>query len=157
MLFDINRKKNLEMILKDDPKSFIEALFKDINLPFTLTLLTNTDNEAERIVIRRKKTGQPETTETFPNLEWPGQVYSLSHVALPFRPDDPLYGSDISVDSPGIQLGSLSLRGERDILHIPASTMLRLRWNPFYDYMENNLLEFLRLSETESIHIKKRN
>ena len=89
----------------------------------------------------------PEIIETETTLQGPKQVYSLSHVALPFRADDPLYGGDGSTDSPGIQLGNLSLRGERDILQIPASTMLRLRWNPFYNFMEDKLLTFLSLTE----------
>ncbi len=147
MLFDINRKKDLEMLLKDDPKSFIETQFKETNLPFRLSFFTNADNEADRIVIRSKEAGQIEIIETSPNLKWPDQVYSLSHVALPFPADDPLYGGDLSVASPGIRLGTLSLRGERDILQIPASTMLRLRSNPFYDFMEDKLLRFLSLAE----------
>lgn len=147
MLFDINRERNLEILLKDDPKSFIETQFKETSLPFTLSFLTNTTDEAGRIVIQSKEAGQTEIIETFPNLKWPADVYSLSHVAMPFSIDDPLYGGDVSVTGPGIQLGTLSLRGERDILQIPASTMLRLRWNPFYNFMEEKLLRFLNLTD----------
>ena len=32
--------------------------------------------------------------------------------------------------SPGIDLGMLALRGERDLLQLPASEQLRLRYNP---------------------------
>jgi alpha-beta hydrolase superfamily lysophospholipase len=146
MLFDINRDPDLEMMLKSDPKSFIESLFRDPGLPFTLTILTNTTDKAARIVIRSKKAGQSEITETFPNLKWPDDVYSLSHVALPFPVDDPIYGGS-PADSPGIKLGNLAMRGERDMLLIPASSMLRMRWNPFYDFMENKLLEFFSLDD----------
>jgi len=147
MLFDINRSRELEMVLKTDPKSYIETLFKSTDLPFTLSLFTNTTttDEADRIVIRTKKAGQSEVNDTFPGIKWPEHVYSLSHVALPFPADDPIYGGNVSADEPGIQLGNLAMRGERDILQIPASTMLRMRWNPFYDFMENRLLEFLSL------------
>ena len=41
-----------------------------------------------------------------------------------------------------LQIGKLALRGERGVLQIPAADMLRLRWNPFYSYMEQRLLEF---------------
>jgi alpha-beta hydrolase superfamily lysophospholipase len=147
MLFDINRSRELEMVLKTDPKSYIETLFKDSGLTFTLSFLTNTNDAADRIVIRRKEAGQSEVHETFPDLKWPKHVYSLSHVALPFPADDPIYGGDVSADSPGLQLGNLAMRGERDTLQIPASTMLRIRWNPFYDFMENRLVEFLSLKD----------
>jgi hypothetical protein len=44
---------------------------------------------------------------------------------------------------PGISLGNLVPRGERNVLQIPAADLLRLRWNPFYAYMETRLLEFV--------------
>ena len=147
MLFDINRSRELEMVLKSDPKPYVDSLFNDPGLSFTLRFLTNTADAADRIVIRRKEAGQSAVNETFPNLKWPEHVYSLSHVALPFPADDPIYGGDVSADSPGLQLGNLAMRGERATLQIPASTMLRLRWNPFYGFMENRLLEFLSLDE----------
>jgi hypothetical protein len=37
-----------------------------------------------------------------------------------------------------------ALRGERGALQINAADMLRLRYNPFYPYMERRLLEFLK-------------
>lgn len=78
-------------------------------------------------------------------MAWPDDLYSLTHVALPFPPTDPLYGGQPGSDSPGIQLGTLALRGERGVLQIPAAQMLRLRWNPFYNYLESRSLEFLGL------------
>jgi hypothetical protein len=78
-------------------------------------------------------------------LSWPGDVYSLAHVALPFSVRDPLYGGAAAGESPGIRLGNLALRGERGVLRISASEMLRLRWNPFYDYIEWRVLRFLGL------------
>jgi hypothetical protein len=35
------------------------------------------------------------------------------------------------------------MRGERDVLQVRAADMLRLRWNPFYPYVEQRLLAFL--------------
>ena len=147
MLFDINRNKDLEMILKTDPKTYVDSLFKDSGLPFTLSFFTHTTDDADRIVIRTRKAGEAEVNETFPELKWPDSVYSLSHVALPFPPDDPIYGGNVSSDEPGIQLGNLAMRGERNVLQIPASTMLRMRWNPFYHFMGNRMLDFLNLKD----------
>jgi len=78
-------------------------------------------------------------------LKWPGGLYSLSHVALPFPMNDPLYGKLKPDDSTMIHLGSTDLRGERGVLQISAADMLRLRWNPFYPYIEKRALEFVRL------------
>jgi hypothetical protein len=79
-------------------------------------------------------------------LAWPAGVYSLSHVALPFRPDDPVYG-DGRTDSPGIRLGNLGLRGERGVLRIAAADLIRLRWNPFYSFLSQRVLAFTGLAE----------
>ena len=50
-------------------------------------------------------------------MAWPPGVFSLTHVALPFPPDDPLYGSDPIEDGSGLlRLGRLSPRGERAVL-----------------------------------------
>jgi hypothetical protein len=71
----------------------------------------------------------------------------LSHVALPFPPIDALYGGHPITKSPGIHLSDIALRGERGVLQIPASEMLRQRWNPFYPYVRGRIFAFLGLTE----------
>ncbi len=75
-------------------------------------------------------------------MEWPPGVYSLAHIALPFRGDDPLYGGENPKASPGIQLGNIALQGERGVLRVSAADMLRMRWNPFHSYLEERVLSF---------------
>jgi len=72
-------------------------------------------------------------------------IYSLSHVALPFPPDDVLYGDGTGEKSPGIHLGSVALRGEKGAIQIPAAEVLRLRWNPFYSFLEDRILAHFEL------------
>jgi hypothetical protein len=96
--------------------------------------------------VHHKPAGSPSIDLKPLLLDWPDHMYSLSHVALPFPQSDPLYGGRDANDSPGIQLGDFALRGERGTLQIPAADMLRLRWNPFYPYLEQRLLEFLGLA-----------
>ena len=44
---------------------------------------------------------------------WPQDVYSLSHVAVPFPPDDNLYGREPRVKNRyGISLGTIALWGD---------------------------------------------
>jgi hypothetical protein len=59
-------------------------------------------------------------------------VHSLSHVALPFSPDDPVYGNGLSPDHQGakFQIGNIVLRGEKGVIQISPVDQLRLRWNP---------------------------
>ena len=75
-------------------------------------------------------------------LAWPGNVYSLSHFALPFAETDSLYGSHPENED-GLHIGSLSPRGEKNVLSIPASDSLRLRYNPFYSYLQQRIVSFL--------------
>ena len=70
-------------------------------------------------------------------------VFSLSHVALPFPPDDPLYGSSPPEKSGQLFLGSQALQGERGLLKISGDYLLRLRHNPFYDYLQRRTLNWI--------------
>jgi hypothetical protein len=81
---------------------------------------------------------------------WPDDTLSLSHVDLPFPPDDPLYGR-YPPKTPGqIFLGQLAIRGERGVLKVPAQWLLRLRHNPFYDYQERRVLSWIEQADTKA-------
>ena len=70
---------------------------------------------------------------------------TAKRIALPFPPDDPLYG--IAPSPMGVSLGQLRLLGERGTLRIPASHMVRLRWNPFHQHMTDRVLAFTGLAD----------
>ncbi|NJN48313.1 MAG: alpha/beta fold hydrolase, partial [Candidatus Competibacteraceae bacterium] len=146
VLFDINRMAGMGLMLRNDPSPGIDRLIDHPGLTFAISLLTNANEHTRRVVVRLKHPGSIKLTEHPMELSWPVDVYSLSHVALPFPPDDPLYGGEQAAVSPGIQLGSLALRGERGVLWVGAGDMLRMRWNPFYPYLEQRLLDFIGLS-----------
>ncbi|MEA3275161.1 MAG: alpha/beta fold hydrolase [Pseudomonadota bacterium] len=148
VLFDINRMAEMEPIMKSDPIGIVQALRDDPDRAFTLSLVTNTDAKRRNVVARTKHPRGAEIIELDLGLSWPKDVYSLAHVALPFPPEDPLYGGRPTEKSPGIHLGDIALRGERGVLQIPASDMLRLRWNPFYPYVEARVLAFLGLDSS---------
>ena len=84
-------------------------------------------------------------TVTSLGVAWPEQLYSLSHIALPFPPDDPVYGGPDAAKSPGIHIGNLDLHGERGVLQISAAELLRAHWNPFHDFLQQRMLEFMSL------------
>jgi pimeloyl-ACP methyl ester carboxylesterase len=147
VLFDVNRTSEVVTLFKDDPRIYIDKLLHDEGLSFTLSLVTNKNEDSREVVVRHNKQGDPIIVEDGLDMNWPDGLYSLSHVALPFPMSDPLYGSQDSEDNPGIQLGDIALRGERNVFQISAADMLRLRWNPFYPYLEERLLEFVQLPE----------
>jgi hypothetical protein len=71
-------------------------------------------------------------------------VYSLSHVAVPFPIDDGLYGlTPDPADAAGIQLGTLTARGELGTLVVNPNSSLRLLSNPFFPYVRARIAEAL--------------
>jgi alpha-beta hydrolase superfamily lysophospholipase len=145
VLFNINGVANIEPILKWDPSKMFEALQQIQDRTFTLSLVTNKNALSTEVMLSSLAPGRDDSVNKELGLRWPDDVYSLTHVALPFPPDDPLYGGQGNLESPGIHLGDIALRGERDVLRIAPSEMLRLRWNPFYSYLEDRVLEFFEL------------
>ena len=145
VLYDINRNVDIDDMLAHDPMTAFSPLLENSDLGFDLTVVTNEREGSNRVVaIRNKADGEGRVTSTYIS-EWPKGLFSLSHVALPFRPDDPLYGGPAAGESPGIQLGNLDMRGEHGVLRITGAGLLRLRWNPFYDHLQSRTLEFMNL------------
>ena len=69
-------------------------------------------------------------------LAWPRDIFSLSHVALPFPVSDGLYGLDPDpADDFGVRLGALAARGERGVLTVSPEALTRLSSNPFFPYL----------------------
>jgi alpha-beta hydrolase superfamily lysophospholipase len=146
VLFNINGVADIEPILKWDPAKMFEALQQIQDRTFTLSLVTNKNALSTEVILSSLAPGRDDSVYEELGLSWPDDVYSLTHVALPFPPDDPLYGGAGNDESPGIHLGDIALRGERGVLQIPPSEMLRLRWNPFYPFLEAKVLEFFELA-----------
>ena len=81
--------------------------------PYRLTLVTNDQPDGSDAADISAAAGSTERVKTPLGLEWPPQIFSLSHLAVPFRPDDPLFGiqPDPRFDY-GARLGTLAPRGE---------------------------------------------
>jgi len=144
VLFDINRFAANASLLVDDPGPFTTRLIEDQQLPFGLTLVANEDATSRSVNAYYKApySGTVSRSEAL-DLEWPHGVFSLSHVALPFPPDDPLYGRYRPTKPNQLFLGQQAFQGERGVLKIPGDFLLRLRHNPFYDYLESRVLNWL--------------
>jgi alpha-beta hydrolase superfamily lysophospholipase len=145
VLFDINRRAEVGSLLAEDPRTVFGPLLAKDTRSFDLTLVTNENAESNRVVALTTLVAERSPAAITYLDDWPADVYSLSHVALPFSPLDPVYGGPAAPDSPGIELGDLAPRGERGVLQVSGTDLLRLRWNPFYDYLESRVLHFTGL------------
>jgi alpha-beta hydrolase superfamily lysophospholipase len=143
VLFDINRFAAKSSLLIADPAPLTGRVMAEKNLPFVVTLITNENPESRAVVAHRKPPFSSEASKTeLLNLLWPRGVISLSHVALPFAPDDPLYGLGPPREEDILFLGQMAIQGERDLLKIPYSFLVRIRYNPFYDFLQTRVLEW---------------
>jgi hypothetical protein len=147
VLFDVNRHTDAEPLLRADPEILTNNLLAQSKLPFTLTLVTNARLDSDRVIARTKLAGAVSVHEEDIELAWPGRLFSLSHVAIPFPPDDPVYGGvpQAGTGEARITLGSITIRGERNLLQIPDNYFLRLRYNPFFAYLSERVRVFLQL------------
>jgi hypothetical protein len=145
VLFDINQRANVEQLMAWDPKAVVEALQRKVPRSYRLSVVTNADAGSRAVIMRSLGVGEHAAEDIALELSWPQDVYSLSHVAVPFPPGDPVYGIESEVRGAGIHLGNLALRGERGALEVSATDMLRLRSNPFYPFVEQRVLAFFGL------------
>jgi hypothetical protein len=142
VLFDVNRAGWLENLVNVGFEQRIRPELQRAGALFTLTIVTNESEESLQMVARTRVDGA--LTVSPLNTAWPAGVFSLSHVALPFSPEDPLYGTADATRKSGLPLGSLSARGESGVLMISDGQLLRLRHNPFFAFTESHALDWLQ-------------
>jgi len=145
VFFDINRINDTAKFFDNDPKPYLNRILYHEKLSYALTLVTNENETSSSVHLLHRPAGAEGLKTTPVSLAWPQGIHSLAHVSLPFPETDPLYGTDSSAENPGVHLGNIALRGERGVLRVAAADMLRLRWNPFYPYIEERILDFVGL------------
>ena len=142
VLFDMNRKAKLGPFLSPTSDAVLERLLPEPPRRYRTTVITNASPDSSEVVERVTEAGAV-TDRTRPlGLSYPPNVYSLSHVAVPFPISDPLYGLEPAEDEDfGINLGTMAMRGERGVLVVSAGFLLRLGSNPFFPYMIERIEE----------------
>jgi alpha-beta hydrolase superfamily lysophospholipase len=137
VLFDVNQDDALDPFLKLPEEALARDLKARTDLTYRLTVVTNARRDTRDVVARSWGPGGSRSGETALGLAWPPDVFSLSHVAIPFPESDDLYGR-LPEPPPtfGLRLGRLGPRGERAVLTVPFDQWMRLSWNPFYPWLE---------------------
>ena len=138
VLFDINWQEGLDYLFRQDHEALVARLKDDPTLPYSVHIIKNRNNQTNRVHRWINEPGQQPRSEAL-DLAWPDGMYSLSHVALPFPEQDPLYGT-YHPDPQRINLGNIALRGERGVLRISAGEIVRQRYNPFFAVLLEHLL-----------------
>ena len=138
VLFDLNRQSGVDAFTY--PGSVLPRLIGQHPRPYAATLVTNTAPDTQDVSALSVAAGATTITTEAIGLSWPESIYSLSHVALPFPIDDPIYGGEGQGRELGsVSLGRLSLRGEKGVLIVPEAVLMRLTWNPFFPYLARRM------------------
>jgi hypothetical protein len=110
---------------------------------YRLSVVTNASASSLDVIERSSGPGATPVESRPLGLSWPAAVFSLTHIALPFAPDDPVFGAATSDGTPGLHVGALEPRGERALLVVPVEQFMRLSYNPFYSYLESRAAAWL--------------
>ena len=141
VLFDLNRNTKFGPLLRGVFAVAAEHMVPDAPRSWRLTVITNSAEDAE---VKERTVLAGETTEQVRGLgiAYPRDIYSLSHVALPFPPNDGLYGSEPDpAEDFGVNFGSIAARGEVGVLVISLDSLARISWNPFFPYLLGRIEE----------------
>jgi alpha-beta hydrolase superfamily lysophospholipase len=145
VLFDVNRASTLETLLTTSSRALAEHMIPAGVQKYRITVLGNssgTDEVSERSVSALTTRAEVRAL----GLSYPRDLFSLSHIALPFPPTDSLYGTDPEGEDFGVHLGAQALRGERGTLIVGADTLWRASCNPFFSYVAGRIEEVITAS-----------
>ena len=146
VLFDVNRNAKLSTLLRANFENALERLLPEGPQRFRLTVVANAAPKVNETVARVTEAGAT-TARVHPlSIIYPPEVYSLSHVAVPFPMNDALYGmrpDDQTEEEFGVNLGAMAARGEVGLLIVTLDSLIRASSNPFFPYMLDRIAEYI--------------
>ena len=146
VVYDINRNSTALHLMNTKPRDVMEYFESTAPHDFSVTVLRNRDRSTNELDAYSLATGETRATTVTTSLAWPAGIYSLSHIAIPFRPDDLVYGdgSNNAPDGTDLKLGALSPRGEAGVLMLTSDYFLRTRHNPFYSFQARVITDWVK-------------
>jgi len=142
IVFDVDRAEGMQGLIAPGPIAALARLRASTDLPFAVTVIGNRAPDSREIAAYRREAGGREVHVVPLPLSWPAGVFSLGHVALPFPVDDPVYGlTPGEGPGPRFPLGAFDARGESGALVVPLGMLARLRSNPFFDVIRQEVVE----------------
>ncbi|CNF70190.1 alpha/beta hydrolase [Yersinia enterocolitica] len=136
VLFDLNRAASFGPLLRTSSYTALARLLPPPPRNYSVTIISNISPQSNETVALTILAAQTDETSAPTGLIYPPDIFSLSHVALPFPMSDSLYGRYPEPrDQYGISLGTFAARGERAVLVVGLDSLMRISSNPFYPYM----------------------
>jgi alpha-beta hydrolase superfamily lysophospholipase len=146
VLFDVNNVSGIAAFMPAAEQSLVQGLLERAPRRYRRVVVTNSSADTREVEARTAEPGSMTVSRRPLGMAWPPEVFSLTHVALPFAPTDPLYGSDPAGAIPGLlPIGRLSPRGERAVLTVATDTLMRLSSNPFFPFVAERIGQWLEV------------
>ncbi len=145
VLFDLNRSATFGPLMRATANTVLGRILHDPPRRFRTAIISNADPGTREVVEHVTESGAVTEQTRELGLSYPLDVFSLSHVAVPFPLDDSLYGMyPDPVEEYGVSLGALAPRGERGTLIVSLDSLIRMASNPFFPYMLDRIVEGIR-------------
>ncbi|WP_127959649.1 alpha/beta hydrolase [Serratia microhaemolytica] len=147
VLFDLNQAVSFGPLLRSSSYTALPRLLPRAPRNYSATIVTNVTPETTDTLARTVTAGQISENTELLDITYLPDIFSLSHVALPFPLSDPLYGRYPEPrDQYGISLGTFAARGERAVLVVGLDSLMRLSSNPFFPYMIKRIEQKITLT-----------
>ena len=141
VIYDVNRSNLTATLMRHPPPDLLQTISEQLPLPFAITVVTNQGPESLALRAVRFDGRRDSSTERALELSWQQTIFSLSHIAVPFEPNDPVYGAT-RVEG-NLNLGAATPRGERRVLTLEPNYFARLRYNPFFSFQRDTIVHWL--------------
>jgi alpha-beta hydrolase superfamily lysophospholipase len=136
VLFDVNRSVRFQTFLRVASYTALSRLLRIGPQNYRTTVIANASADSGHTVERSVNAGEVDVHVTPLSIDYPQDIFSLSHVAIPFPVTDALYGIAPNDDENfNESLGTLAPRGERGTLILTLDSMFRIASNPFFPYL----------------------
>jgi hypothetical protein len=144
VLFDVNHLSGIDVFMRPADRTLVATLLDRIPQRYRRVVVTNTASDSREVEAQAIEAGSVDVARQPLGLAWPSAVFSLTHIALPFKANDPLYGIDDSNQIQGLlPIGRLSPRGEQAVLIVGTDTLMRLSSNPFFPFIADRMSQWL--------------
>ena len=137
VLFDVNRSIKVGPLLRRTAEGALARTMPELPQPYRITIIGNEPAQPGETFAHIIDAGATAPRIVALNIRYPQDVFSMSHVSIPFPLDDPLYGlrPDSSREDFGVELGTLAPRGERGALVVTMEFLSRIASNPFFPFL----------------------
>ncbi|MCL2469553.1 MAG: alpha/beta hydrolase [Alphaproteobacteria bacterium] len=152
VLFDVNRDTAFTPLVRPVFVNMVSKMLPDLPQRYKITIIGNAATGDSGAAEKIAAPGSKDFIARKLGLLYPPNVFSLSHISLPFPESDPLYGSAPNPETKnefGVNLGLVAnAQGERGVLEINTNLFFRISSNPLFPYLVERINDAINTTPT---------